>query len=365
MTPKAIRSPTTLFAIAALLACAMVARAAVAETPPSPDAPVGEITDPQWAATPSATLRSEAYPRAAEESMRVGAAVVRCTAGKDGALGDCKAICEDPAGWGFGEGAAKIARGYRLRPSLPDGRSVAGGVVTLPIHFNPPGTAYPARCDRPSPEASVTTQPAVAEKMLVAQPKWVALPKADDMDHDFPFKAALEGLGGRASLHCVADAEGRLAGCRVTSETPAGYGFGDSALKLAASMRMEAGEAGRGVDLPVRFTDPPQFREPRFKPHDRMYGWLGPVGPYYPDRASRMNVGGVAVLECVADVSGALRPCRPILEDPPAAGFADAAMRMAAKGYLTVDPRPAPPPAGEDDVVRVKVLFHMTRRWPG
>lgn len=363
MKINAFGRPAVLLFVATTLVGALGARWAAAETQATATAPVGEITDPQWAATPSNGVRSEAYPRAAMENMKVGMAVVRCTAGKDGALGDCHAICEDPAGWGFGAGAERIARGYRLPPSLPDGRSVAGGAVTLPIHFNPPGAAYPARCDRPPPEAVVTAPPAVAERTLVAEPRWVALPSADDMDHDFPFKAALEGLGGRASLHCVADADGRLAGCHVTSETPEGYGFGDSALKLAALMRMEPGDAGRGVDLPVRFVDPPAFSEPRFKPHDRVYDWLGPVGPYYPDKASRMNVGGVAVLECVADASGALRPCRAILEDPPTAGFADAAMRMAAQGYLTVD---APPAAARDDgVVRVKVIFHMTKHWPG
>jgi TonB family protein len=191
-----------------------------------------------------------------------------------------------------------------------------------------------------------------------AKPRLIP-PTAEDMDNFFPAKAALDGLGGRAVLHCTETAQGRLTACRVVSEAPDAYGFGSAALKLSARMGVTPGEAGRELDIPIRFQDPPPFREPRFKPHAG-FGALGDPGPYYPDRAARNGVQGLAMLECLARAAGRLQSCRPVLELPRDAAFEEAALKMAQVGYMTVESRPS----GEDEVVRVKVKFGLHGRWP-
>jgi protein TonB len=58
---------------------------------------------------------------------------------------------------------------------------------------------------------------------------------------------------------------GGLRDCRVTSEDPPGYGFGDAALSMATTFRMTPGRrAGRPVESEVRF--PIRFRYPEDRP---------------------------------------------------------------------------------------------------
>lgn len=62
------------------------------------------------------------------------------------------------------------------------------------------------------------------------QPTW-AVPPAPN-EHDFPLAALDAGIGGAASVACLAMPDGRVRDCRVTTETPAGYGFGESAINI-------------------------------------------------------------------------------------------------------------------------------------
>ena len=136
--------------IAPLLVLALAAQPLAAAAPNAPPAgvqPVGEITDPIWTAMPAARALMSAYPDAAQRYEKIGVAVVRCTAKADGALEACQLVCEQPAGWGFGAAAVRLSYLYQLKPTLADGRSVAGGTVTVPFHFNPRDFIPLARCD--------------------------------------------------------------------------------------------------------------------------------------------------------------------------------------------------------------------------
>lgn len=62
------------------------------------------------------------------------------------------------------------------------------------------------------------------------QPTWT-IPPAPNA-HDFPLAALDAGIGGAASVTCLAMPDGRVRDCRVTTETPAGYGFGESAINI-------------------------------------------------------------------------------------------------------------------------------------
>jgi len=72
--------------------------------------------------------------------------------------------------------------------------------------------------------------------------------------------AANLGLAGEVSVHCGLSDDGRLKGCKVVSETPQGYGFGQAALSLTGGYRAPAIQAsGVGpheITFPIRFSMP-------------------------------------------------------------------------------------------------------------
>jgi len=47
-----------------------------------------------------------------------------------------------------------------------------------------------------------------------------------------PQKAMEAGVSGKSTVVCRWDAAGRVSGCTILSETPAGYGFGQATLRL-------------------------------------------------------------------------------------------------------------------------------------
>ena len=68
-------------------------------------------------------------------------------------------------------------------------------------------------------------------------------------------------IEGEAVIVCKVTEAGALTECRVESETPADFGFGDAALKLVGRFQMEAtvdgrALAGRQVRIPMKFMLP-------------------------------------------------------------------------------------------------------------
>jgi len=65
-------------------------------------------------------------------------------------------------------------------------------------------------------------------------------------------------VDGRAEISCTVQANGRLADCRVLSETPEGQGFGEEALRAAAQAQLSPQtrnrtRQGERVNFPVTF----------------------------------------------------------------------------------------------------------------
>jgi len=75
----------------------------------------------------------------------------------------------------------------------------------------------------------------------------------------YPERAKSLKVGGKAMLECVVNAKGELEGCKVLSETPSEFGFGEAALKVAKLMKMQPktvdGEpvGGRRIIVPINF----------------------------------------------------------------------------------------------------------------
>lgn len=56
---------------------------------------------------------------------------------------------------------------------------------------------------------------------------------------DYPAVALRDDLSGEATIACSADAEGHPTDCRVESESPAGYGFGEAARTVVMRGRID------------------------------------------------------------------------------------------------------------------------------
>ena len=96
-------------------------------------------------------------------------------------------------------------------PSLPSLETIGGRFSSL----SDPETVCPAA---PSGETDTSA------------PSW-SIPPAPRAS-DFPQAALDEGLSGVASVKCAARTDGRVIDCQIVEETPAGYGFGESAIRI-------------------------------------------------------------------------------------------------------------------------------------
>lgn len=96
---------------------------------------------------------------------------------------------------------------------------------------------------------------------VISNPTWIRKPSVDDMMGLYPYGALERGLSGRVVLDCVVAANGRIA-CAVVSETPAGKGFAQAALKasrlfqIAPSMVDGRPTEGGRIRVPISFQAP-------------------------------------------------------------------------------------------------------------
>jgi len=97
----------------------------------------------------------------------------------------------------------------------------------------------------------------------------------------------------------------------------------------------------------------PPLAEPVFPTHHD-YSQLGGPGPYFPERAERLGVGGVAVLQCALALTGILSDCSVLADGPTDFAFGIASMRMAKEGYMKAT---VPVGLADGSLIRVVVIF--------
>jgi TonB family protein len=189
-----------------------------------------------------------------------------------------------------------------------------------------------------------------APPAVYSAPAWLKKPSSDDLQAAWPRKALSEGVSGRATLSCEVNTHGLLEHCKVTSETPAGAGFGAAALLLTPTFLMRAATGPNGpirssVSIPIRFEGvsggirdiettglimvarPVWIAAPTF----------ADVGGAYPKAAG--GVSGQVTLRCRVNADGSLHACDDLTEEPHNKGFAAAARSLTGKFRLA----PLPP----------------------
>ena len=72
----------------------------------------------------------------------------------------------------------------------------------------------------------------------ITNPQWLLKPTTADFTRLYPPRAREHGVSGRATLECRVRGQGTLTACSVLSESPAGMGFGEATLRIAAKFRM-------------------------------------------------------------------------------------------------------------------------------
>lgn len=92
-----------------------------------------KIASTDWQSLPPGNLMAGHYPQAARAWNVNGCVRLRCRVRADGTLDDCFAEFEAPQGYGFARATLEVAPYFRMKPTAPDGKSVEGGMVEIPI----------------------------------------------------------------------------------------------------------------------------------------------------------------------------------------------------------------------------------------
>lgn len=97
--------------------------------------PANDLSGPQLLRRPTQVQVNRSYPQYARFRGISGQAVVSCVVGVDTRLRDCRLLGETPGQLGFGEAGLKLAREYRYRPPMRNGRAMDGHVVTFAVDY--------------------------------------------------------------------------------------------------------------------------------------------------------------------------------------------------------------------------------------
>ncbi|MDB5450769.1 MAG: hypothetical protein JWQ52_1897 [Phenylobacterium sp.] len=280
-------------------------------------------TPADWRRKPTRADMLVVWPVKAWAKGLGGQAIIACQVTTQGALRDCLTLSEKPAGEHFGDAAIALTPQFLMQPATLKGVPVVS-MVNIPINFEAPGG--------PRPQDAFGSR-----KIVPASNAWPEAPSHADVAAAYPAKARASGAGGRATLDCSVEKDGRLRHCSTVNEEPRGQGFADAAKALAKRFRANplAPKSGpASVQLPFTF-DPAMLAsgEPVIgKPQ-----WASL--PSADDTSSAFKdikaTGDLRVtLRCTVQPGGTVAGCTAQNEQPAGSGLAAGALALAPKFKL-------------------------------
>jgi beta-lactamase regulating signal transducer with metallopeptidase domain len=106
------------------------------------------VTRPVWTEKPTAADIARLYPTEALRQHLSAQVVMNCRVGADGRLAEC-GIANVPAWLGkdlpesvamdFGSATLQLAKLFRMQPRAADGTDTSGGLIHIPVRWQPPG----------------------------------------------------------------------------------------------------------------------------------------------------------------------------------------------------------------------------------
>lgn len=141
-------------------------------------------------------------------------------------------------------------------PATPDVIAVAKGETVA----DSPSISVLQPSPDPVPEAAATPTPP-QPPAVITNPSWVRQPSEAQLMRAYPDRALQADVGGRATLNCLVQPNGRVADCNLMAETPGGYGFGRAAQDLTRHFQLnprtvDGAAVGSRVNIGIRFTPP-------------------------------------------------------------------------------------------------------------
>lgn len=130
--------------------------------------------------------------------------------------------------------------------------------------------------------------------VVITRPDWAEKPSGEDLGNHYPIRAWDEDIDGRAVMECRVTSSGQLNNCRVTSEEPAGYGFGNAAIGMSGLFRMKPftvdGQAVSGAWVRIGIA----FRVPAPDPEGTLEDTIQCYGMFKAELDAHPQAGALA-----------------------------------------------------------------------
>lgn len=188
------------------------------------------------------------YPPAAKAEHLGGSATLRCRSTIHLAFTGCVVVSEQPVGHGFGKAALAIAAASRELPAITLPPEQAAIPKTFTLSFDP--------------ALGIITPNPLADNAVPGVPTWTTRPTDDDIAKALRQANTPAGAIGHTKMTCGIGPTGQMSGCQLTSETPAGKGYGEATLKLADHFKITTetqfgfSTVGWTITIPMNFVPP-------------------------------------------------------------------------------------------------------------
>ena len=211
----------------------------------------------------------ETYPARAQRLGMPGLALLTCKVDEKGSPASCSTVMELPANQGFGPGAVKLSRFFKLPFNAADGRSVAGASVNIIVQFQVSGAPgvgtfkWQTISKTDGPPADVNAAGAIANVCAPyvldkADPDTLPTGQLAAVDDGWrglmfpPLEAKVLRVGGAGFVHVAVYSDGGVRHCDLSTARADTAAVRAAILEVLAS-RPEGFTSTKSRYLPGRF----------------------------------------------------------------------------------------------------------------